>query len=70
MAKSPRKIGDGEYRFDCDCGRIHLFRNVGGKLEVDTMEAPKPKKETNGEPEDTPETPKPKKPGFLTDLGL
>lgn len=71
MAKNPRKIGEGEYRFDCDCGRIHVFRNVDGKLEVDTMEAPTPKQKRGDDDNNgRSPTPTPKKAGFFDDLGL
>lgn len=42
MANTLKKIGEGEYRFDCDCGRLHLISADGdeGKIKIETIYTP------------------------------
>lgn len=38
MPNALKKIGEDEYRFDCDCGRIHLIsKEDDGKIKIETI---------------------------------
>lgn len=42
MPNTLKKIGEDEFRFDCECGRIHLISSDGaeGKIKVETIYKP------------------------------